>query len=255
MTTLIAVSIGPYIGRTSDDGGESQAADDEIRENISFKLSKETAFVPRITIDRRRLRKTEHSFMTTSDAIQSNEPTREFILAPDLGAWLNRRNLVMLVLEIVQKMDEARLLEPGSAKGERRSEWQTHLTLLTYCYATGIYGSERIARQTAVEETLRYLCANHLPDGAALRQFRRQNRDAIEKCLEKVSLVVWKTRFGNWSRRQGDVVAGVPQVSGCRLDPSFQSQIRLEVRDRVDRAERQDNAGLAATSSRQATFA
>jgi hypothetical protein len=49
--------------------------------------------------------------MRRSDIILPNEPTREFLLAPDLGAWLNRRNLVMLVLEIVQKLDEARLLE------------------------------------------------------------------------------------------------------------------------------------------------
>jgi hypothetical protein len=193
--------------------------------------------------------------MRRSDIILPNEPTREFLLAPDLGAWLNRRNLVMLVLEIVQKLDEARLLEHDATKCERRSDWQTHLTLLTYCYATGIYGSGRISRQTAMDETLRYLCANHLPDGETLRQFRRQNRDAIEQCLEKVCLVVWKTRYGNWSRRQGELGPGIPQVSSCQIDPAFQAQIQLEVRDRVDRAERQDIAALVIASGRQASFA
>src|SRR5262245_41218 len=107
--------------------------------------------------------------MKTSGAIQSNEPTREFLLAPDFGAWVNRRNLVTLVLEIVQKADES-MDEDRRLTGGRRSERQTLLTLLTYCYASGMYGSERIARQAQMDETLLYLCANHPPDGAALRR-------------------------------------------------------------------------------------
>jgi hypothetical protein len=44
-------------------------------------------------------------------------------------------------------------------------------------------------------------------------------------------------------------------VSSCQIDPAFQAQIQLEVRDRVDRAERQDIAALVIASGRQASFA
>ncbi len=179
--------------------------------------------------------------MMTCGAIQTNEGTREFLLAPDLGAWLDRRNLVVLILEMVQKVDDSRLQPAGFSPGGGRPQQRTLLTLLTYCYAAGIYGSQKIARLIDADETLRYLCANHPPDSASICQFRRQNREVVERCLEKVCLVVWKTKFGDWRRKRLAQEISSASATCCRIDPVLQTQIMFEVRERLNRAERQDN--------------
>ena len=189
----------------------------------------------------------------TCGSVQSNERTREFLLAPDLSAWLDRRNLVVLVLEVIQKVDDSRLCSNSSTTGGRLSQSRALLTLLTYCYAAGIYGSQKIVRQFEIDETLRYLCANHRPDAASLALFRRQNRGVIEQCLEKVCLVVWKTKYGNWRRQKPGAEGDSRSVSCCRMDPVLQMQIMFEVSERLNRAERQDKSLFVSQTNRQLT--
>jgi hypothetical protein len=57
------------------------------------------------------------------------------------------------------------------------------LTLLTYCYAAGIYGSEDIEWACEHDVTVRYICANTLPTQDNIRRFRRANRPWVEACL------------------------------------------------------------------------
>jgi len=57
------------------------------------------------------------------------------------------------------------------------------LTLLTYCYAAGVYGSEDIVDDCRHDAATRYLCANSSPDQDTIRSFRRANREWIEACL------------------------------------------------------------------------
>lgn len=63
---------------------------------------------------------------------------------------------------------------------------QTMLTLLTYCYATGICSSEDVVYQTANDPILRYLCGKRQPSEALIRHFRRAYRPIIEQSLARV---------------------------------------------------------------------
>jgi len=60
------------------------------------------------------------------------------------------------------------------------------LTLLTYCYAAGVCGSEDIEYDCRNDAVTRYLCANTSPDQDTIRSFRRANRPRIEDCLARV---------------------------------------------------------------------
>lgn len=60
---------------------------------------------------------------------------------------------------------------------------QMLLTLMTYCYASGIYGSEDIEWDCQNDPTARAICANTCPDQDTIRRFRRANRPWIEACL------------------------------------------------------------------------
>ncbi len=57
------------------------------------------------------------------------------------------------------------------------------LAVLTYCYARQIYGSEAIEDLLRRDVNFRELCLNEFPGAPVLRRFRRDNREAIRRCL------------------------------------------------------------------------
>jgi hypothetical protein len=61
---------------------------------------------------------------------------------------------------------------------------KTLLGLLTFCYAREIYGTREIVARLCYEEGLRSLCDEVVPDGDTIRQFRSENRQALELCLQ-----------------------------------------------------------------------
>lgn len=77
--------------------------------------------------------------------------------------------LIRRVLEAVSAVDD---LIPVSAREDFKPV--QIVTLLTFCYARGIYSSEEI--ESRLDETsIAYICAGVKPDWHTLRQFRRQN--------------------------------------------------------------------------------
>ena len=79
---------------------------------------------------------------------------------------------------------------------EEPSTWEI-LTLLTYCYAAGIYGSRDFELNLEQDEVARRLCADAFPEFNAISHFRRCNRARIKGCLatvlKKMSGVGWRS--------------------------------------------------------------
>jgi hypothetical protein len=101
-------------------------------------------------------------------------------LPADLRQDLGEGALLELALEAVQTVG-ARLSRPLGS--DERYGPPMLLTLLTYCYASGVYGSEDIAYDCRNDAAVRYLCANTAPDQETIRNFRRANREWIEESL------------------------------------------------------------------------
>jgi len=98
------------------------------------------------------------------------------------------------------------------------------LTLLTYCYAAGIYASEDIELAPAHSPQIRYICAGRYPEADTLRQFRRANRAQIERCLARVLGEVWRRAIGETEcvpepRRplEAPVRGSIQQLAGHKL--------------------------------------
>ncbi len=58
------------------------------------------------------------------------------------------------------------------------------LGLISYCYERGIFRSDDIARRIGEDPELAKAFGRDLPDGPAIRRFRRRHADAIEETLE-----------------------------------------------------------------------
>src|SRR5258708_1546324 len=84
----------------------------------------------------------------------------------DLREWVDEQLLVKLALDAVQTLDW-----PAAATDRNELRPQMMLTLLSYCYAAGIYGSGDIAATLRSDRVLHYICARAYPDGRELRHF------------------------------------------------------------------------------------
>src|SRR5687767_8648413 len=59
-------------------------------------------------------------------------------------------------------------------------------TVLTFCYATGIYSSGEIEAAAEHDAIVQYLCANHRPHWETIREFRRTNVPSLKIALARV---------------------------------------------------------------------
>ena len=112
----------------------------------------------------------------------------------DLRQILASRLLTELALNAVQEVDWSKVRRVR--RGAAGYQPQMMLTLLCYCYAAGIYGSQQIEEVMRRDETVRYICARTYPDRAEIQQFRRDNRPMLEQCLASVLNQAW-TWAGN----------------------------------------------------------
>jgi hypothetical protein len=62
---------------------------------------------------------------------------------------------------------------------------ESMLGVVSYCYSKGVYGSNDIGRKMAQDPAVRATCGNGVPRPEDIRRFRRLNREAIQKTLEK----------------------------------------------------------------------
>lgn len=158
--------------------------------------------------------------MTSNTTNRAAQWTRT--LGSDLSRYLGPKPLLKLVLDAVQSVDEQ--IPPRCRKqGEFRP--QMMLTLLTYSYASTVYGSKDIEGEIELDRTVRYICARTFPDWQAIRRFRRKYRDLIHQCLVYVLKQTWALRFDEgeadyvgYEWFESELIEQVNKVAGERLE-------------------------------------
>ncbi len=166
------------------------------------------------------------------------------VLPDDLSFCIGKKTLVKFILEAIDDLDVGCLgrqaVEPAAPEFERAMM----LTLLTYCYATGVFSALDIELGTQHDRMIRYLCARAYPEGCAIRSFRRYHREMIGQCLTTVLRRVWELRFRG---EDAEPIHGV-----CYLGRSLARWINLDVipnftkeaEQRIARAVRVDSMAM-----------
>jgi len=108
-------------------------------------------------------------------------PVREHT---DLRQAVGEETLAHLALDAVQRLDDVR--PAWRRHASHAFEPRMMLTLLSYCYASGIYGSAQVADAIRDNRMIRYLCARTYPDPKAIRSFRKGHRGLLHQCLNHV---------------------------------------------------------------------
>ena len=97
-------------------------------------------------------------------------------------------------------------------------------SVLTYCYATGIFSSDDIETAASHNPVVRYLCANHLPQWQTIRDFRRRNMSGLKlaignmlylagRCFQRHDFS-WQDDYSEADRLLGRAI----QADSCALD-------------------------------------
>jgi len=119
-----------------------------------------------------------------SDAVPAAEESAPAVAEADfLCEWVKSGALLRLIMDVAQTLEwpESELkLAASTGYAFRR---QALLSVVTYCYATGVRDSKQIAQKIAREEILRFLCAGTVPTWNDVRHFAHENRDLIKQSL------------------------------------------------------------------------
>jgi hypothetical protein len=140
----------------------------------------------------------------------------------DAREWVDEPMLVRFVFDAVAECN--RDLPAGPAR--------VLLTVLTYSYAIGLYGSEEIEDQLAHDAQLEYLSAKATLSACTLRQFRRYHRDLLQASLSALFQRVWQSRAQqvNPDKQDSNVLLG---RRGGRLEGVFQRAANRRIADAV----------------------
>jgi hypothetical protein len=103
-------------------------------------------------------------------------------LPDDLRTWMSEDAVVKLALDAVHAAGSTGSFEPGQPPLPRGRP-RVFLTLLTYSYAAGLYGSDEIADRISADPHLCYLAAKTGISGSDLRHFRRYHRAWLQDAL------------------------------------------------------------------------
>lgn len=152
-------------------------------------------FYPRKEINRSQsgLQKKNMKNMTNKPSSLPQALPRVDTISTDLTRIAGERGLVMLVLDAAQSQEVQSLPKPETVSPALRP--QMMLTLVTYAYASSLYGSRDIESALGTDAMIRYICAGSRPDQFAIRNFRRRNREAIRQCLVHVLKQCWAWKF------------------------------------------------------------
>ena len=105
------------------------------------------------------------------------------LIASDLVADSSPHCLAEAVQMAVREVDDCTLAPIARPDAGLAFQPKTLLALLSYCYAREIYGSAHIEDDMARDEKFRQLCRHEFPGAGILRRFRRENREALRRCL------------------------------------------------------------------------
>ena len=93
------------------------------------------------------------------------------------------QSLTQVVQTTVRAMEDSLLRPVARRDAGLAFQPKTLLALLSYCYARDIYGSWDVEDALRRDRHFRLLCNNEFPGAGVIRRFRRDNREALHRCL------------------------------------------------------------------------
>jgi transposase len=97
-----------------------------------------------------------------------------YLMPPSVQEWLPENHLARFVVEIVEQLDLCQLTTAYRGRGSEAFHPAMMVGLLFYGYATGVFASRKLERETYDSVAFRYVAANQHPDHTTIASFRKR---------------------------------------------------------------------------------
>ena len=111
------------------------------------------------------------------------------LLPACIQEWVPDNDLAHFVIDAVAALNLDHYSINHRGTGDAQFPPAMMLTLLIYCYATGLFSSRRIEHATYQNLSVRFICANTHPDHDTICTFRRKNDALIKETFLKTLLL------------------------------------------------------------------
>ncbi len=176
--------------------------------------------------------------------IDRNTP---MLLPPDLRDWVDKDDIVHLVLDVCARGSSAEALVNHRGSGSAQYPPSMMLALLLYCYSQGIFSSRKIERATYSHVAVRYITANHHPDHDTIAFFRQRNRAFIRQALVTTVQIAKELGFSQLGTMaiDGTTLKANAGKKTTRSIGELREEIERLCSETVDRADLADEAERA----------
>ena len=172
-----------------------------------------------------------------------------YLLPPSLQDWLPEGHLARFVVEIVEQLDLRSLKEVYAGKGSQPYNPEMLLALLFYGYATGVFSSRKLERNTYDSVAFRFIAANSHPDHDTIATFRRRFLPKLRELFVQILLIARQMnllKLGSVSLDGSKVKANASRHKALSYEHAckLEAQLKSEVAELLRKAEAADRADI-----------
>src|ERR1700726_2953487 len=172
-----------------------------------------------------------------------------FLLPPSIDEWLPERHLARFVVEVIGGLDLTALSKSYRGTGSASYHPAPLLGLIVYGYATGVFSSRKLERETYDSVAFRFITANDHPDHDTIAAFRRRFLPQITALFIQVLSL---------AREMGVLKLGTVALDGTKIHANanrhkalsyeragkIEVQLKAEVAELMAKAEAADQADI-----------
>ena len=172
-----------------------------------------------------------------------------YLLPPSVQDWLPTGHLARFVVEIIEQLDLRSLKASYAGRGSQPYNPEMLVALLFYGYATGVFSSRKLERNTYDSVAFRFIAANSHPDHDTIATFRRRFLPQLNKLFAQILLIAHQMdilKLGSVSLDGSKVKANTSKHKALSFDHAckLETQIKAEVAELLKKAEAADKADI-----------
>ena len=172
-----------------------------------------------------------------------------YLLPPSVQDWLPENHLARFVVEIVERIDLGKLTTAYRGRGSDAYHPAMMVGLLFYGYATGIFSSRKLERETYDSVAFRYVAANEHPDHDTIATFRKRFLEELSALFVEILSVAQQMgllKLGKVSLDGTKVHANASKHRALSWEHAckIEAQLKAEVEQLMRLAEEADTAQI-----------
>lgn len=168
------------------------------------------------------------------------------LLPASVDDYVPEGHLARFVVDVVSQLDLKNIEHEYSGRGSKPWPPSMMVALLFYGYATGVFSSRKLEKQTHDSLAFHFICAGKHPDHDSINEFRKRFHSQLEALFTQILLIahyMGAVKLGNVSLDGSKVKASANKNRALSWKHALEleAQLKKEVADLLRMAENTDS--------------